>query len=427
MGDRWRLWVALGGLSLLPIAAPSAGWSQPYAPAPTPAPAVRVASPPSQRFYGGVEYLYWSVKDAPLSVPLISTGPVSNKEGFLINSSSTILYGAPFSPASGGKDRQAFPGFSGSRLTLGYWLDDLHSTAVEASGFLLERKTAKYMASGDASGSPGLRIPVYSNVAYAPGGGCDPDLPTACLIPPTEDGVPVSIPGDLTGSAVARNSLQLWGLDLSGVKTVFAGPNWVVSGIAGLRTLVLEEGFSLTDSLTGIPGGGYSGQSGVENDSFKTQNRFYGAGLGMRGRYTIGPVFAEFTGRVALGVSHETLSVQGAYVDSGAGFASSRGPYGTFAMPANEGRRSRNNFAAVPEVSAKLGYNLTPNVQLTVGYDFLYDSNVIRPGDQINRNLPKGQTFQQDGTAPSTTSPARLFRTTDFFVHGLSVGVNVLF
>jgi Putative beta barrel porin-7 (BBP7) len=104
-------------------------------------------------------------------------------------------------------------------------------------------------------------------------------------------------------------------------------------------------------------------------------------------------------------------------------FASTSGPYGIFAMPANEGAFSQTHFAVVPEVQVKVGYNITPSIAITVGYDFLYDSNVIRPGDQINRNIPKGQTFQQDGTAASLTSPARLFRTTDFYAQGISIGL----
>ena len=415
--------------------------AQTFAPAPVPVrglaaaagPAANVNAPGS-RFYGAVEYLYWWVKAAPLSVPLISSGPSENKEGFLINSGSTVLYGAPFAPAVGGKDTQSFPGASGTRLTLGYFLDDSRINAVETSAFALQRVTAGFSAAGNANGvytagrvvdgqPAGIRIPVYNTIPYAPGGGCDPEN-GLCLVPKTEDGVPVSLPGDITGKATARNSLQLWGMDISGVRLLASGPSWAVSGLAGAQYLDLEEGFGLTDTLAGIPGGGYVGQSGQSNDSFKTRNQFYGVGLGLRGRYTYGPFFAEATGRLGIGVSHEVLSVQGSYFDVNSGFASSSGPYGTFAMPANEGRFSRNNFAAVPAVQVKLGYNVTPAIRLTVGYDFLYDNNVIRPGDQINRNVPKGQTFQQDGTAASTTSPTRLFRTTDFFAHGLSAGVS---
>ena len=51
-----------------------------YTPAPVPAasaPDVRLAPP---RLYGSLEYLLWSVKDAPLAVPLLSTGPFTEPD-----------------------------------------------------------------------------------------------------------------------------------------------------------------------------------------------------------------------------------------------------------------------------------------------------------------------------------------------------------
>ena len=389
----------------------------------TEAAAVHPASPLS-RLYGGIEYLHWWVKDAPLSVPLVSSGPEANKEGFLINSGTTILYGAPFSPAVGGNDKQAFPGFNGARLTVGYWLDDAQRYAVEASGFLLQSRTTTYQVQGDSSGSPGRRVPVFNTIPYAPGGGCDPDNPMVCLVPQTEDGVPLSIPGDLTGGVKITNSLQLGEFDLTGVIPLYRNASWQVSGLGGGTFLQLNEGFNLTANLAGLPTSDlYAGQSGYSVDEFKTRNRFYGATLGLRGRYSYGPMFVEGTGRVSFGASQEMLTVNGGYADFGTMFASTSGPYGIFAMPANEGKFTQVHFAVVPEVQFKVGYNITPSIALTVGYDFLYDSNVIRPGDQINRNVPKGQTFQQDGTAASLTSPARLFRTSDFYAQGITIGL----
>src|SRR4051812_3231078 len=67
--------------------------------------------------YGSVDYLLWSVKGTPLSVPLVSTGPESIYNGFLLNSSATILYGASRAPAMGGRDVQDFSPFNGGRLT----------------------------------------------------------------------------------------------------------------------------------------------------------------------------------------------------------------------------------------------------------------------------------------------------------------------
>jgi hypothetical protein len=43
-------------------------------------------------------------------------------------------------------------------------------------------------------------------------------------------------------------------------------------------------------------------------------------------------------------------------------------------------------FAVVPEVGIKLGYKIMPSIQLGIGYDFLFISNVLGPTDQIDRN-----------------------------------------
>ena len=85
--------------------------------------AVSPAAAQEVRVYGDLDYLLWWVKGAPLSVPLVSTGPESNFNRFLFNSKTTILYGAPHPPATGGNGVQDFKRFSGGRLTLGYTLD----------------------------------------------------------------------------------------------------------------------------------------------------------------------------------------------------------------------------------------------------------------------------------------------------------------
>ena len=153
-----------GACGLLALAAVTIGAppsrSQAVSPAPTPA---QDAAPPpvrlSDHLYGGVDYLYWWVKNAPLSVPLISTGPVANHEGFLVNANTTILYGAPLAPATGGNNSQSYPGSSGVRLTAGYWLDDAQRIAVEASAFKLERQTTTFSAGSGADGSPRIEDP----------------------------------------------------------------------------------------------------------------------------------------------------------------------------------------------------------------------------------------------------------------------------
>ena len=183
---------------------------------------------------------------------------------------------------------------------------------------------------------------------------------------------------------------------------------------------------NLTTHIKGLSGQ-YVGQFGVATDAFSTKNQFFGGTLGIRESYSSGRLSVDLTARVALGMSHEIQNIAGGFwsVNFSAPYAS--GTEGIFAQPANEGRTSSDKFAVVPEAQIKIGYALTPRLRVTLGYDFLYYSNVMRPGDQMNRNVPKGQTFNQADPVVSTTSPSRLSKTTDFFAHGVSVGMELRF
>jgi hypothetical protein len=424
---RVRVLVAAGGLMLAACVARA----QNIQPTPPTITLDQAADAPlGSRFYGGIEYLGWWVKGAPLSVPLVSTGPIATTHhGWLSSPDSTILYGAPFGVAKGGNDTQPFSVFSGGRLTLGYQLDESRRYAIEASGFALQNNTAGFAIQGDRSGEPIINIPVYNTTPYTPGG-----RPGG--LPPAEDGLPASLPSDpdrfdgnagvFTGRVKITNSLQLWGASLTGVASLYRTPSWEVSGLAGFRFLRLAENFNLFYQSIGISGV-YAGEYGTATDTFGTQNHFYGSLLGVRGRYSFGRMFVEASGSVAFGASNETLNVNGGFVsDNFQGLVRS-GPEGVFAQPANEGQFSSVHFAVVPEVALKIGYDITPSIRVTIGYDFLYDSSVIRPTDQIDRNIPKGQTFLQGGTTVSTTSPSKIFRTTDFYAQGMSVGVAFRF
>src|SRR6476646_5305097 len=69
--------------------------------------AVMIERAPAPRLYGSLDYLCWWLKPAPLSVPLVSTGPISTTHhGWLDNSDAIILYVAPYYPAQGGDDSQ---------------------------------------------------------------------------------------------------------------------------------------------------------------------------------------------------------------------------------------------------------------------------------------------------------------------------------
>jgi hypothetical protein len=413
---------------------PTAG---PNAPVPLIQPATDPAAPsifeaaPVSRIYSGADYLFWWAKGAPLSVPLVSTGPIATTHHGLVGppamnaADTTILYGAPFGIAKGGHNIQDFPPFSGMRLTVGYWLDDAQRFAIEGSGFMLGRRSTGYTIRGDQNGNPVLGIPIYNSETY--GGIFFPG------VPPGEDSLPFALPSDpnrfrgdtgiITGGIKITNSLRLWGAEATGVVSLFRGSSLEMFGIVGFRYLDLSETFNLNCDIEGVSGQ-YVNQSGVVSDTFQTRNHFYGGIIGLRSRYSFDRLSFDLTGRVALGSNYEVQNVWGAFTSINYPTPLTTGSEGVFAQPANEGRRSGSRFAVVPEVQLKLGYAVTPRLRATLGYDFLYMTNVLRPGDQIDRNLPKGQTFNQAMSVFSSTSPAPMFNTTGFFAHGLSAGLE---
>src|SRR5262249_48023859 len=137
----------------------------------------------------------------------------------------------------------------------------------------------------------------------------------------------------------------------------------------------------------GVLGDPFNGTHVINTDTLATRNHFYGAQVGIAGQKQWGNLTLDGVLKVALGATHEEVNIQGVQlfppgtpnVDTRTG--------GLFALSSNIGNFSRDRFAVVPEIGVTLGWYLTENVQLTVGYNFLYWSSVVRPGEQIDRNL----------------------------------------
>ena len=63
------------------------------------------------------------------------------------------------------------------------------------------------------------------------------------------------------------------------------------------------------------------------------------------------------------------------------------GPNGNataFVRQGNLGRYTTNRFIVVPEVGIEAGLYVTSHIRLAVGYNFLYMTDVARPGRQVD-------------------------------------------
>src|SRR5262249_7260302 len=124
-------------------------------------------------------------------------------------------------------------------------------------------------------------------------------------------------------------------------------------------------------------------------DRFATENDFHGGRVGLRGELGNGPLVLRGAATIALGNMHQTTRIDGALATNDftnfTTVQTFRGGY--LAQPTNIGRFSRDTFAVVPELNLSVGWQPRDWLTLTVGYNFLYLSDVLRPGDQIDRTI----------------------------------------
>src|SRR5205814_2861612 len=121
--------------------------------------------------------------------------------------------------------------------------------------------------------------------------------------------------------------------------------------------------------------------------------------------------------------NHETLNtlgtttlVQGSTV---------RTANGGILAPSNAILAHRDDFAVIPEVKVNVGVELSRNIRAYVGYSFLYWEDVARPGDSsraVNASqVPSSLSF---GAGLGTPAQNKI-NGSDFYAHGLNVGLAI--
>lgn len=350
-----------------------------------------------------VDYLGWY--QAGMRTPALVTsspaGTPQNAAGVLPN--SQILFG--------GNDDLLSDTMNGVRVRVGVWSATRPNAGAEGEYFGFSQQTGSF--DRNSTGSPILARPFYNNVT----GLQDSEL---VAFPNLLSGrIQVQAESQLASAAV-RFRHMLCCSNGCGYSSLACSPIQSQSRIdatVGWRYMQLREGLMITEDLTSLEANNPG--SFLIQDSFKTFNQFNGAEVGVQWLGRRGYWSAETILRVSIGNSLQRLEVAGT-TQSPKGGAISQG--GLLAQPGrNIGNFEQENFAMIPELGATVGYQLTERLKLNVGYTFLYWSNLIRPGDQIDTTvnpnlLPPaipGNTF---------LGPAVDIRETDYWVQGLSVG-----
>jgi hypothetical protein len=183
---------------------------------------------------------------------------------------------------------------------------------------------------------------------------------------------------------------------------------------------------TINEQITALAGAGpFAGANIAVSDRFSTHNEFWGGQIGVDGGWTWGRWSLDGLLKLALGGTYEAVNVAGGQsVTLPGGGTPTTFVGGLLALPGNIGFASRDRFAVVPEVGVKAGVFVTEHLRLTIGYTFLYWSDVVRPGDQIDRALDETRIPNfPTGLAPTAgVHPALVLRSSDFWAQGLSFG-----
>jgi hypothetical protein len=360
------------------------------------------------RFWARGEFLYWWTNGYHLPI-LVTTSPATTPQalqGVLGVPGTVVLYG--------GNNTSNGP-VPGGRFSFGWNFDPCGLCGIDASYFFLGRKEDNFFATG-----PVLARPFFN------------------LNSGTQDRQLTSSPGinagdvfKLRGSIAVNNFSDFQGGDINLRGLLCADCNYSLYGFAGFRYLDLHEKTTITEdvvSAAAVPGFPIFdvGNHIVVQDSFATRNQFYGGQVGLDGEIRRGRWFLGSRLQVGVGNTVETITINGSQTVTTLAGAQQVFRGGLLALPSNIGTFTANKFSVVPQVGVRVGYSLTDNMRVFVGYDFLFWSNVVRPGDQIDTTLNVTQipNFAPPGLFPTSpiVRPIVPFRTTGFMAQGLSAG-----
>jgi Putative beta barrel porin-7 (BBP7) len=230
------------------------------------------------------------------------------------------------------------------------------------------------------------------------------------------------------GVVSVETQTDLYGFDANYRHNLCCDCNYRLDFVGGYRFLALKDALDIRENLTTTdPAGAVPpGTRLLAEDEFRTENYFNGGQFGVAGEVRYDKFFVDGRALVALGVTHQVTDIGGSTaIIPPPPAAATAAVGGLLAQMTNIGRRTHDEFAVVPELSVRVGYQVSPCLRLTAGYSLLYWNNVVRPGDLIDPGV--NPTQLPPGTLAGPNRPAFTSHTSDVFLHGFSVGAEFRF
>ncbi|MBS0649396.1 MAG: BBP7 family outer membrane beta-barrel protein [Verrucomicrobia bacterium] len=385
------------------------------------------------------DYLLCWIKNNPVPVPLVTEASLDDTLPGAI--------GQPHPHVVLGKKSISMDLMQGFQVDAGGWIKS--EVGIEGSYFLLS--TASRSKSITTSGEPGSHnyaVPIFD--------------PTGVFGLKGKAGETIFIlPGPLEGPGFfgqfqlqLRSRLQ--GVELSGLYRLINKESFQLRLLGGFFWFQLHEKLFLKAETHAAPGASFGHAFYNTADRFHTTNNFLAGQFKIDTRYQTHKWYLQAALQGALGAMLQEAKIKGSSETSGGnlffltkGTASKVLPGGIFAEPSNSGTHQRNPMAWGFETKIRTGFEITKNIDVHLGYTFLWLSKVLRPGDQIDRKINSTGTalanasratvgtgpgpIPPDGPAapaPAPTGPKRpkdRFKSATFWVQGLDFGIQFNF
>lgn len=346
------------------------------------------------------EYLAWWTKSP--NVPALVT---TNADPTTPFSQAGVLPGAEI--LYGGEEGD--PGLhSGARFNLEYWFSSCRYVGLDITYTFLGNASATFE-----------RTNANNAILGRPYFNTDPAVSA-------QDAWVIAYPNGRqlqTGGITIRNEQELAFVEAMTRWSIVQGCNRNLDFVFGYRYGRFQETLSIDDTTTSAA----VGDTIQKSDLFDARNEFNGFELGFISNSRYCRWSLDVLAKLAVGNTRSQVDVGGTteVTDAQGNTVVRNG--GLLALPTNSGTVERNGFSAIPELGVTVGYDLTCQLKATVGYTFVYWSNVMRPGDQIDTNVNGLQVPPTTSTLTGSPSPATKSVMTDFWAQGLNIGLDYRF
>ena len=327
------------------------------------------------------------------------------------------LLGSPTTTLLAGKGPIDSQDIAGYRLTLGWSLNTEDTIGFEGRYFFLGTRTlsASFTDLGEdrtrAIGLPFLNAQTGQ-----------------------EDVLQLAQPGLSSALVSVSTTTRVQGAEANVIANLYASGGVKIHAIAGYRFLQANEGLRVESQWLqhATPQSQNYQTLGMIADQIDAHNEFHGGQLGLMADAHRGRFYCEFTGKAALGTNFEMVRIDGAshFITSAYPVPLLRSYHGgVYSQASNIGRYTRSVFAVVPEATFKVGLKMGDCSRFYVGYNFLYLSDAVRPGDQVDRTLNPMQIPLLGAGLPyaGPERPQPMLTRTDFWTQGLVIGFEARF